>query len=163
MYRGKRHIGYESQAKTETKVLLAAYELRTEKNFSFDEMTYVLNEPKIQVDHIASKRPSKDNKEYTYYPQKEDDGKEIVIFKEGSDYLNVPGVVDRMDYDVFLSRTLHRTGNLQLLWKQKNLDKSNGLIKLPDYQNFYEYSQIEERAKLIAKALVDNKFFDILH
>lgn len=157
----KKHIGYESKAKAETKVLLSAYEFRVDNKFKYDKMHYILNEKKIQVDHISVQRPKPTNDKYSYYCDKDEEGNEILVLKEDSDFIQDTNVNQNMDYELFLANVLNKTGNLQLMWASDNKIKSNGIVELPEYKNFTTYNKIKSRCESIAKDLIDSNFFRI--
>lgn len=158
-----KHIGYETAAKSETKMLLCAYECydNEKKKFAFDKMTAIIKEKNIQVDHIAVKKPESTDENYKYYCDKDSDGNEILVLKPGNDFESNPNVNSGMDYDLFLAKTLNRTGNLQLMWGSENRDKSNGVVEYLKYESFYTYNDIVNRATRISEVLMESGLFSI--
>lgn len=154
-------IGYtEKKEKIASRVLLAAYEFTDKGDLDYDKALYIMNNrDAIQIDHILPQTPDKDDEKCSYYPEGPK-GNMILKLKKGHDF-NIPGVVENMNYVIFQTQVLDKIGNLRLMWRDDNIDKSNSIIKLKSYSTFNTYRQISSRASTFSKKLSSNEIFSI--
>lgn len=154
-------IGYtEKKEKVASRVLLAAYEFTDKGDLDYDKALYIMNNrDAIQIDHILPQTPDKDDDKCSYYPEGPK-GNMILKLKKGHDF-NIPGVVENMNYVIFQTQVLDKIGNLRLMWRDDNIDKSNSIIKLKSYSTFNTYKQISSRASTFSKKLSSNEIFTI--
>lgn len=155
------YIGYsERKEKIASRVILAAYEFSKENKIDYDKGLYILNNREsIQIDHILPQTPDKDDVRCYYYPD-ELNGITILKLKKNHDF-NIPGVVDSMDYILFKNQVLNKIGNLRLMWRLDNGEKSNDIVELKEYSEFSTYAQISERGNNLAEILTNNELFDL--
>lgn len=66
-----------------------------------------------------------------------------------------------MEYELFVNQILNKIGNLKLMWRYDNIDKSNSIIKLKDYSTFNTYKKISKRSKELSSTLIKNEIFKI--
>lgn len=153
--------GYsEKNEKGATRVLLTAFEFSTNGKLDYDKGNYVLmNRDTIQIDHILPQKPEKSDPKCKYYFEGPK-GNEILKLKEGHD-LNIPGILSDMSYLVFQTQILDKIGNLRLIWRDENIDKSNKIVNLKNYSTFNTYAQISKRATSLSSKLAKNEIFNL--
>ncbi len=66
-----------------------------------------------------------------------------------------------LDYLLFKNQVLNKIGNLRLMWRFDNGEKSNEIISLKDYSNFNTYKQISLRSNELANSLISNEMFEL--
>ena len=66
-----------------------------------------------------------------------------------------------MDYILFKNQVLNKIGNLRLMWRLDNEEKSNDIVELKEYSEFSTYAQISERGNNLAEILTNNELFDL--
>ena len=154
-------IGYsEKKEKIASRVLLAAYEFSDKGELKYDKALYIMNtRDAIQIDHILPQYPDKNDEKCTYFAEGEKNNAKLKL-KENHDF-NIPGVFENMSYDVFRTQVLDKIGNLRLMWRDDNIDKSNNIVKLKSYSTFNTYKQISSRASTLSKKLSNNEIFTI--
>ena len=156
-------IGYsERKERVATRVLLTAFEFSEKGKIDYDKGLYILNNrDAIQIDHILPQTPEKNNAKCFYYPETIDGDNEVLRLKKNHDF-NIPGIFDGIDYSLFLTQVLNKLGNLRLMWRLDNGEKSNSIVELKDYSKFNKYCQISSRAENIAESLCNNEIFEII-
>lgn len=156
------YIGYsERKERIASRVILTAYEFSKENKIDYDKGLYILNNREsIQIDHILPQSPEKDDTKCYYYSY-ENNGLTLLKLKDNNDF-NIPGISDGMDYLLFKSQVLNKIGNLRLMWRLDNVDKSNEIIELNDYSDFNTYNQISKRTEDLADSLINNELFDLV-
>ena len=156
--------GYgESNEKNETRVLLAFYESidKATQKVSYSNANLIMNSwNTLHIDHIMPQKPTPDDKDFSYYIKKDQNGKEVLGLKENNDFPKEE-VIDGMDYEIFKLSTLHKLGNLRILNPSDNTKKSNDVVKLGDYSKFNTYKQINNRAENIAELLCNSELLTI--
>ena len=155
------YIGYsERKERIASRVILAAYEFSNNGRIDYDKSLYVLNNREsIQIDHILPQNPDKEDTNCFYYVNNRN-GIQVLKLKENNDF-NIPGVCDGMDYLLFKNQVLNKIGNLRLMWRFDNGEKSNEIISLKDYSNFNTYKQISLRSNELANSLISNEMFEL--
>lgn len=156
------YIGYSDKGeRAASRVLLSAYEFSNETGkIDYDKASYIINnKDSINIDHILPQNPEKDDKNCFYYSAVIKN-KRILKLKENNDF-EVPGIYDGMDYDIFLNQVLNKIGNLKLMWRLDNIEKSNNIINLKDYSTFNTYKKITKRGKKLSSSLINNEIFKI--
>lgn len=155
------YIGYSDRSeRVASRVLLSAYEFSNGNKVDYDKATYIINNKEaINIDHILPQNPEPDDKQCYYY-YVEENNKKYLKFKENHDF-NIPGIYDGMEYELFINQILNKIGNLKLMWRFDNIDKSNSIVELNNYDTFNTFAKISQRGKDIAKALIDNEIFKI--
>ena len=155
------YIGYsERKEKIASRVILAAYEFSKDNRIDYDKGLYILNNREsIQIDHILPQTPDKNDLNCYYYPE-EIDGITLLRLKENHDF-NIPGITDGMEYILFKSQILNKIGNLRLMWRLDNGEKSNEIVELKDYSNFNTYNQISKRGENLSDSLLNNELFEL--
>ena len=140
---------------------MSAYEFSNETGkIDYDKASYIINnKDSINIDHILPQNPEKDDKNCFYYSVVIKN-KRILKLKENNDF-EVPGIYDGMDYDIFLNQVLNKIGNLKLMWRLDNIEKSNNIINLKDYSTFNTYKKITKRGKKLSSSLINNEIFKI--
>ena len=118
-----------------------------------------MNRDTIQIDHILPQKPEKSDPKCKYYFEGPK-GNEILKLKEGHD-LNIPGILSDMSYLVFQTQILDKIGNLRLIWRDENIDKSNKIVNLKNYSTFNTYAQISKRATSLSSKLAKNEIFNL--
>ena len=154
-------IGYtEKKEKVASRVLLAAYEFTDNGKLDYDKALYIMNNrDAIQIDHILPQTPDKNDEKCSYYAEGPK-GNTILKLKKDHDF-NIPGVVENMNYVIFQTQVLDKIGNLRLMWRYDNGDKSNSIVKLNSYSTFNTYGQIADRAAKLSNKLSKNEIFTI--
>jgi hypothetical protein len=142
------HQGYNKRK--ETSIILSLYEFMDNKGrIDYDQAKFVIeNRNIIQLDHIMPQNPQYDS---------------------GVNYMNHNGelsissehdfgdtIYQGMLYEDFKKLTLHRLGNIKLMWKKENQTKGNNIIKLKKYGVFSNYKQVTERVEDISKKIVQS-------
>lgn len=61
-----------------------------------------------------------------------------------------------MDYTLFTRRILNKIGNLRIYYKDKNSGRQNSPIELPEYPDFYTYSDVKNRSKELIDTIIDD-------
>lgn len=156
------YIGYSASGeRTASRILLSAYEFSNDAGkIDYDKAGYIINnKDSINIDHILPQNPEKDDKNCFYYSVTIK-GKKILKLKENNDFKR-PGIYDGMDYEIFLNQILNKIGNLKLMWKLDNINKSNNIVTLKDYSTFNTYNKIAKRSKRISSSLINNEMFKI--
>lgn len=154
-------IGYSDRnERVASRVLLSAYEFSTDNKIDYDKAIYVINNKEsINIDHILPQNPEQDDKK-CYYCYIEQNGKKVLKLKDGNDF-TIPGIYDGMDYELFVNQIINKIGNLKLMWRHDNIDKSNNIIELKDYSTFNTYKKISQRGTNLSKDLINNELFKI--
>ena len=134
--------------------LYEAYNDMTEK-ISFDQADVIASSFSecFSLDHLLVQSPKPNDTEYKYY-RKREDGKEVLVLKEGNDFPEK--IQDGMPYDDFLSQVLNRFGNVRIYYRDKNASRQNNAIALKDYGKFTKYSDISKREDAIVNFFVEN-------
>lgn len=148
---------YEQNRKL-TIALLALYESTATMDngktvISYDQAYTLLDSfsDSFSLDHLLVQTPQADSAQYKYY---KDEDKDILVLKNGHDFPdNI--VVDGMDYDTFTRSILNKIGNLRIYYRDKNSGRQNTAISLPEYSDFYTYTDIQRRSNDLANKLLD--------
>lgn len=156
------YIGYsEKKERVASRVLLTAFEFSMGEKIDYDKGLYILsNKDSIQIDHILPQKPNYLDSKCYYYAVENENGSTLLRLKDGHDF-NIPGIIDGMDYYLFQNQILNKIGNLRLMWRNDNIEKSNSIVKLKDYSNFNSYKQIVSRSNNLSDILVNNELFNI--
>ena len=104
----------------------------------------------IQVDHILPQTP--DENDFMYYVSGD-----LMILKPGHDF-PVGKDTEKMPVEDFRNAYLHRFGNLRLAWSNDNIRKSNHLIKLEEFDQYFNcYKCVSDRETSMVKKIIDQK------
>lgn len=158
-----KFVGYtEKKEKMASRILLAAYEFSEDGEIKYDKALYAMkSKDVIQVDHILPQTPEKDNENCSYYPEETEQKSYVLRLKPNNDFDGIPDIADGVDYVLFRTRVLDKIGNLQLMWRDENIGKSNEIVQLKDYSTFNTYEKITKRAEKLARDLAKNEIFTI--
>jgi uncharacterized protein with ParB-like and HNH nuclease domain len=150
-----RGLGFVIQALFESMAQTA------DRKISFTQASLLLENchgKTFDLDHLLPQDPGKDDSDFHYFC----DGpmgklhfkKGKLVLKEGNDF-PAESVFENMPYGEFETNVLDKVGNLHIMFKDKNIQKSNTAITLPVYGKYTTYKQVSERTKEIAKALFE--------
>ena len=144
------------QNKRLTISLLALYDSTTKDDngkikISYDQAYTLLNSfsAAFSLDHLLVQTPDANSNEFKYYK----DSSDTLVLKDGHDFPNE--IVNGMDYDTFSRKILNQIGNLRIYYKDKNSGRQNSPINLPEYNNFYTYSNIVNRGTKLIDTIID--------
>lgn len=120
---------------------------KNRNKISYDQAYYLaISYGKVfSLDHLLVQTPKKDDKNYKYYKDENDN----LVLKQNHDFpTNL--VNNGMEYEKFKQVILNRIGNLRLYYKDQNSARHNDGITLLELKDFYNYKDIENRGNEIA-------------